>query len=87
MELKHDKFERDSLKMWPQNLKVMATRLDTNSEKTKLIILSRKPKKGYLSNYFRDNSGNIKNIQKGINAMLGNESKNTAINEFKNRLK
>ena len=47
MELKHDKFERDSLKMWPQNLKVMATRLDTNSEKTKLIILSRKPKKGY----------------------------------------
>ena len=33
VELKHDMFERDRLKMWLQDLKVIVTGLDTNSEK------------------------------------------------------
>ena len=36
VELKHDMFERDRLKMWLQDLKVIVTGLDTNSEKKSL---------------------------------------------------
>ena len=48
MELKHDMFERDSLKMWPQNLKVIATGLDTNSEKKKVNHTIKEAKKALL---------------------------------------
>ena len=44
--------------------------------------MSRKQKITYYNNYFKDNSHNIRNTWRGINSMLGNQSKTITINEI-----
>ena len=60
----------------------MLTGLDTNSKKNKVNYTIREAKITYYNNYFKDNSGNIRNTWKRINSMLGSESKTTKINEI-----
>ena len=69
----YDMFERDRLKK-------VASRSQSDADWTN--YKQQKHTITYYNNYFKGNSHNIRNTWRGINSMLGNQSKTITINEI-----
>ena len=81
-ELKHDMFQRDRFEKVASRFPSDTDWTYHKQQKNKVNCNVQKAKITYYNNYFKDNSSNIRNTWRGINFMLGNQSKTTTINEI-----
>ena len=75
-------FEKDRLKKVASRSQSDADWTNYKQQKNKVNCNVKEAKITYYNNYFKDNSHNIRNTWRGINSMLGNQSKTITINEI-----